>query len=199
MSPTPLHVAVCLSILAILASFTGALDRSAGAQTLKRSSVESRGDGLSQEHAHLSEMAGAYSLRSRLWFSPNSEPVVTNLAARRLMGLQGRVLQLDVEGSSESDYPFEGRGFTGFDRALGSHWYIWMDTTSTGVATLYGTLATDGTGHLNGRVTNRQPDNSTPLRIEIRREGNSEIHDYYSPDASGIEWRWMELTYLRAE
>ncbi|WP_298017279.1 DUF1579 family protein [Parasphingopyxis sp.] len=150
---------------------------------------------LQQQHDHLAAMAGRYTLSSTVWFSPDVDPVDTELAATRSIVLGGRVLELHVEGLAEVNDAFEGRGFTGYDTSLQQHWYVWMDTTGTGVATLHGRLAADGTGQLEGSVTNRIVGQSTPLRVQIHREGNAEIHDYFSPDMGGEEARWMRLVY----
>lgn len=168
------------------------------AQSARDTVPELKSDYLTPHHAALSTMAGDYSLQSRLWVSPESEPIVTQLTAHRSMSLIDHVLELTVTGSSESNYPFQGRGFTGFDTSLDQHWYVWMDTTSTGVALLFGTLAEDGTGTLTGNITGRRRGIATSLRIEVRREGSAEIHDYYSPGDDGEEWKWLELAYWRS-
>lgn len=175
----------------ILADVLGATGNRAEASTVgQRSSTD-----LQRQHGALAAMAGHYSLRSTVWFSPEADPVATELTATRSVVLAGRVLELQVEGLAEANEPFEGRGFTGYDTSLGQHWYVWMDTTGTGVAVLYGRLAADGTGQLVGSVTNRIAGQSTPLRIQIRRDGNAEIHDYFSPNVEGEEGRWMQLVY----
>lgn len=197
-----MHFGVRMSATAILVIVVTTLaiqlpDQPAEARSGRDAGSEYASRNLTPQHSALRDMEGVYSLKSRLWLSPNDDPIVTHLAAKRSISLNGYVLDLTVNGRSESAYEFEGRGFTGFDTSTSQHWYVWMDTTSTGIATLHGTLSEDGSGTLYGSVTGRRPGISTPLRIEVRRDGSSEIHDYFSPGDDGKEWQWLELTYQK--
>ncbi|WP_083800477.1 DUF1579 family protein [Erythrobacter sp. SD-21] len=185
------------TFFAVIFSAAMPADQSIEARSSSDSRTEQYPPALTSEHSALAEQEGEFSLQSRYWSSQEAEPIVTRLNAQRRMVLGNRVLELVVSSDPGSDYPYQGRGLTGFDTSLNKHWYIWMDTTSTGVALLYGSLSQDSTGVLEGSVTNRTQGVETPLRIEIRRQGSREIHEYFSPDEIGNEWRWMELIYDR--
>ena len=47
--------------------------------------------------------------------------------------------------------------------------------------------------------TRPTPEGPTPLRVEIRREGRGEAHDYFVPAGRGDEQRYLELRYEPVE
>lgn len=160
----------------------------ATADTAYQAYVRARTPGA--EHELLAGLAGELELTSRFWLDPAGEPELSVLPARRRMILDGRVLELEAGPDAGG---FRGRGMMGFDNTTGRYWYVWTDTSATGVATLTGELAEDGSGELSGmRPTAFGP---APLRIEIRREGGVEVHDYFEPGAGGGEVRFLELRY----
>ncbi len=155
---------------------------------------EGGNDGITGKDARatLAARAGEYRLTVKFWPVPDGEPQVSTLDTRRRMILKGRVLQSEVgpDGSG-----FEGTGMTGFDEATGRFWYVWTDTSSGGVSVLEGTLHDRG-GTLEG--TQSTPRGPSPLRVEIRREGSREVHDYWVPGEDGRTVRSLELTFVPA-
>ena len=148
----------------------------------------------SAEHAVLVRLAGEYTLTARFRPAPGDEPIVSHLPARRSLILDGRVLWLEVGPDS---WGFRGTGLMGYDVAERRFWYVWTDTSTTGIASLQGSLELDGAGRFEG--TRPTPEGPTPLRVEIRREGRGEAHDYFVPAGRGDEHRYLELRYEPVE
>ncbi len=144
-------------------------------------------------HATLASLAGSYTLTATFWAEPAAAPQVSELPARRELILGGRALRLEVGPSARG---FLGTGLMGFDNVDDSFWYVWTDTSTTGVSSLDGRLGKRGEGILEGQTPT--PSGATPLRVEIRFDGAIEIHDHYVSDGGGGEHRMLELRYQRA-
>ena len=140
----------------------------------------------------LAALAGEYRLTSTFWPEPGGEPMVSELPARRELILGGRALRLEVGPDPRG---FVGAGLSGYDRAGERFWYAWTDSSTSGVAILYGRLDAAGSGSFEGHTPT--PGGPVPLRVQIRRDGAAEIHDYFSPAPDGGELRWLELRYER--
>lgn len=147
------------------------------------------------EHEALARHAGSFELTSRYWHTPDADPDVSQLRAERVAAQGNRVLLHSIE-SAPGSWPFAGNGMSGFDRASGEHWYVWADTTTTGVTVARGKLRADGTGILAGTTTNMVPGQQSPIRIAIHREDEREVHSYLVPE-SGRWRRVVELSYVR--
>lgn len=144
------------------------------------------------ERGILAALVGEFDLTSTFWPTPDGPPQVSHLPARRSLALDGRVLEIDVGPSARG---FTGTGLLGWDGLEERFWYTWVDTSSSGVAHLHGERRADGSGRFEGQTPT--PGGYFPLRVEIRREGGVEIHDYFGPSADGREYRWLELRYSR--
>lgn len=147
---------------------------------------------LGDGHATLATLAGAFELTASFWPDPTAPPEVSELPARRQLILGGRALSLEVGPDAGG---FRGSGLMGFDNQAGSFWYVWTDTSTTGLSSLTGTLDAGGAGTLEGVTPT--PFGPAALRVEIRFEGSEEIHDHYVPGPDG-EVRLLELRYRRA-
>ena len=143
-------------------------------------------------HATLAELAGDFELTATFWPEPGASADVSILPARRELLLGGRALRLEVGPDPGG---FRGHGLMGFDNVDGAFWYVWTDTSTTGLTRLSGRLDGGGSGLLEGPTPT--PFGAVPLRVEIRFEGGVEIHDHYVPAADGGEHRMLELRYRR--
>lgn len=146
-----------------------------------------------ESHRALESLAGDYDLVSTFWSAPGAEPEISRLPASRRVILGGRALRLDVGPDAGG---FVGTGLMGHDNQTGRTWYVWTDTSTTGLSLLDGTVDARGAGTLEGETPT--PFGRSPLRVEIRHEGDVEIHDYYLPHPGGeAAFRMLELRYRR--
>ncbi|MDX1503544.1 MAG: DUF1579 family protein [Thermoanaerobaculia bacterium] len=189
---TPSHLPLAALALALLAlPVRGGAERS---ETAADPALEAvlRAATPGPAHRLLAALAGDYRLTATHWLDPAGEPEVSVLPARRELVLGGRALRLEV-GPDEGG--FAGTGLTGYDNATRQFWYTWADTSSTGLAILRGTLDASGSGRFEGE--DPTPEGPAPLVVQVRREGETEVHDYFSPGPDGRPVRWLELRYER--
>lgn len=151
----------------------------------------------------IAEREGEFELLSTFWPAPGAEPIVTRQRARRSLILNGRVLRLDVvplaadfddlrPGQALPATGFFGTGLEGYDESTGESWYVWTDTSATGVAVLTGRSSSDG-----GTYRGTTPTASGPkaLRVEVRRDGRKEIHTYHLGEGESAH-EMLELRYV---
>lgn len=143
-------------------------------------------------HETLARLAGSYDLTATFWPEPGAAPEVSQLPSRRELILGGRALRLEVGPDADG---FRGSGLMGFDNVAESFWYVWTDTSTTGMSSLTGRLGAAGSGTLEGETPT--PFGAAPLRVEIRFDGVEEVHEHYVPNGSGGEHRMLELRYRR--
>lgn len=143
-------------------------------------------------HETLASLAGEFELTATFWPAPGAPAEVSTLPARRELALDGRVLRLEVGPDAGG---FRGSGLMGYDNVAGAFWYVWTDTSTTGLTSLEGKLDGAGTGTLAGPTAT--PFGPAPLRVESRFEGGVEVHDHFVPDQAGGEHRMLELRYRR--
>lgn len=184
MSASALLAAAAVAVTPGAARSAAARERAAHIRSSSVSATQS------PEHALLAGLAGQYTLTARFWPDPRSEPVESQLPARRSLILEGRVLQIEVGPDARG---FRGTGLMGYDEGEERFWYVWTDTSTTGVSFLEGSLDPSGAGRLEG--SRPTPGGRAPLRIQIRRRGLSEVHEYRTPAEPDGEVRYLELRY----
>lgn len=170
-------------------------------------SVESGSSGSSVDadalaaHDLLAARVGDFQLTSTFWPAPDAQAVVTRQRARRSLILGNRVLQLEVipigahfAGADETSRlaeGFFGTGLEGYDESTDTWWYVWTDTSTTGVAVLHGSGPVAGGSYLGTTPT---PAGPQPLRVEIAEDGADEVHTYWLGEGDSTH-RMLELRY----
>jgi hypothetical protein len=83
------------------------------------------------EHAKLAAWAGEWITHSKMWMSPDAQPMETPPGTHKAeMILGGRFLQMKETGDMMG-MPMEGMGIMGYDNFRQVYQMIWIDNTST--------------------------------------------------------------------
>lgn len=96
----------------------------------------------SAEHQTLKPMLGEWKTTVRHWMQPGQEPLVSTGKSKNALVLGGRFMHTEYKGGF-MDMPFEGIGYTGYDRLQKKYVSVWMDSMGTQVAMDTGTYDAD--------------------------------------------------------
>lgn len=151
-------------------------------------------------HAHLASSAGTWTMKTKMWMAPGTEPMQGEGIATFTMMMEGRYLRCEMSGDLPGMGPFNGFGIYGFDNVSQQFQSTWVDNHSTGLMQGTGQLASDGS-RLSWKHTYNCP--VTKKATTIR-----EIEYYTGPDSrrmemfgiepkSGKEFKMMEAHMTR--
>jgi hypothetical protein len=149
-------------------------------------------------HKLLEVLVGTWDTKAMMWESPDqAEPGVTTGTAEMQWILGGRYLQQKFTGTY-MEMPFQGVGYTGYDKAAGHYISVWMDSFSTGM------MVETGTVDESGKVFSSTGSYIDPL-TGVKTETRS-VHRIESPDRHVVEmftkgpageFKMMEVVYTR--
>lgn len=137
------------------------------------------------EHAALAPLVGTFDAEARFMMDPTaSEPMVSKARSVNTWVLGKRFVQQHYTSPDMMGMPFEGMGYTGYDRVSKQYVSTWMDTWFTGVMMqtgqmtgrnemrLEGEMATPmGTMEKNRHVLKIMDDNRHELEFFKHMEG----------------------------
>lgn len=83
-----------------------------------------------EEHKNLEYMIGTWKTTVRHWMEPGSEAETSTGTAKAEWVLDGRFVRSEYTGQF-MDGPFNGIGFTGYDKLEKKYTSVWMDSMST--------------------------------------------------------------------
>jgi hypothetical protein len=149
------------------------------------------------QHAWLKKGEGDWKATVKMWSGPG-DPVVSEGVSENRMILGGRYLEQRYTGAMYGQ-PFEGYGLTGFDNRTQQFFGMWVDNSSTGLMTSYG--STDDSGKsLTMKSTMPGPDGK-PMEsrtVTMWTDDNTMVYSMYGT-IGGKEMLMMEITYIRAQ
>jgi hypothetical protein len=160
------------------------------------------------EHERLRQhFEGTWNVKVTFQHAPGGPEDTSTGTSTDHMVLDGRFVHTSFKGSmnmpgpdgNEMTMPFEGLGYTGFDKVTKKYTSSWMDTMGTGVMHMTGawdeaTKSYTYTGSYEDPVKG-----TVKMRQVIRIEGpDRHIMDFYTPGDDGKEWKSMTITYTRA-
>lgn len=153
-----------------------------------------------ENHKLLNAKAGKWDLAVKMWEQPGQTPTESKATSEFQWIFDGRYLVEHAEGNF-MDMPFEGRGLTGYDNLKKKYVSLWIDNMGTGIMTAEGTYdAASKTFKYAGEM----PDVNAGKYVKTRSVEKVVDNDHwtvemYGPDASGKEFKSMEITYTRAK
>lgn len=193
---TSLLSAVCLSTGSASADDTKSMDTTMQEMAKKYQAAATPGT----PHKLLAEMSGNWKTVSKMWESPDAQPMTSKGNAKLRMILGGRWLQQDFKGTNMGQ-PFEGIGFFGYDNVKGKYVSHWIDSMSTG------SMQAEGDYESSSKTFKDEGSMSCPLsstkKQEIRTEWqmiskNKLVFSMFGGGpAKGPEFKMMEITYSR--
>lgn len=93
-------------------------------------------DALGPQSRVLEGLTGRWSVRQSLWTDPAKPPAIDRGMATFTPILAGHHLRQELR--VDSDKPFEGLGYLGYDQFSGDYGSLWMDVNFKGVIVAHG-------------------------------------------------------------
>lgn len=149
-------------------------------------------------HSWLAQLVGDWDVTSKIVWDPAAPPMTSQASASYEMVLGNRFLKQNFNGNMMG-MPFEGIGYTGFDKAGKMFTGVWMDSFGTGTASMRGSMSPDGStltmfGEMDEVMTGEY---RKPVKFVIRIV-DEDTHVFEAWEvAYGEPWMVMEHTYNR--
>ena len=153
------------------------------------------------KHAALNPFAGTFKSEVKMWFGPESDPMITTGTMVNSWQLNGLYLHQDYKGdATEGPFPnFEGKGYWGWNPASEQYEGFWIDTASSIMQTEVGDLDESGkVWTMLSQVPNPHGEGMMAKRsvITLIDDDNHKMETYFS--VGGNEMKNMEIDYVRA-
>lgn len=151
------------------------------------------------EHKKLAAMEGEYDVVTKMWMDPAMPPMESKGKSAVKMILGGRYLREKFEGDMMGE-KFEGLGLTGYDTFKKKFVGTWVDTMSTGITQLEGSLSADGkTMTMQGETFDAMQNQVFTMKIvSSYRDNGGMLSEFYRVEADGKEAKMMEIQYTRS-
>ncbi len=156
----------------------------------------------SEGHKALEPFVGTWSYTAQWWMSPEAPPESMTGTATNSLIFGGRFLKQEFRGEVQSQPPFEGIGYIGYDNIRKAYQSVWLDNMATGM--MVGAGAFDAAT----QTLTDQGDFSCPLTGEAHRpfravwkvvDQNHMTYESYMRTPEGREFKSMEIHYTRAQ
>jgi hypothetical protein len=149
------------------------------------------------EHKKLQPLVGSWTFTMKMWEDPNKPPIEATGTAESKWILGDRFVHQVVESESPGG-KFTGIGVTGYDNGQGKYTTGWIDSISSGIATMTGTVDKDGkvftwTGENLCPVTKKKIKGRDVIKIE---SADKHVLESYK-EMGGKEVKLMEIVYTR--
>ncbi len=153
------------------------------------------------EHEIFNHFVGEWKTSSRFWMQPGEKAQSSEGSSSMKLILGGRFLKQKFTGNWMGE-PFEGMGIMGYDNVKKEYSSIWIDNMMTGI------FKASGQYDSASKTIKDSGSASCPMTGEANKEFRSEwkivnkntnVYSMYTKDASGKEFKSMEITYKRAK
>lgn len=149
-------------------------------------------------HQMLAKLEGTWEAKVKMWMDPAAPPEESAGSSVNKMILGGRWLQQEYTGSMMGQ-PFHGMGYTGYDNYKKQYVGTWMDTASTSVMNMAGTMDAAGkvmtcTGSMDDCITGAVVQMRETLTIV---DDNHHTMEMWATGPDGKEFKNMEISYSR--
>jgi hypothetical protein len=94
-------------------------------------------------HKHLDGYNGSWTVHTKMWLKPGTEPMETDGTATGAWIFGGRYMELSVK-SEFMGQPFEGRATIGYNNMRKTYESTWVDNMGTAISFMKGSFSDDG-------------------------------------------------------
>jgi hypothetical protein len=152
------------------------------------------------EHRALDPIIGKWNAMVTMWMKPGDKPQQSKGVSDHSWVLNGHFVKQDYKGDMGGQ-PFEGTGYTGFDKVRNEYQSVWMDSMATGMMVSAGAPASGGTIQQSGTFgCPMTGDKNMWMRTELKIVNNDRFtYASYTKDPQGKEFKGMEIVYTRAK
>jgi len=151
-----------------------------------------------EPHAWFSKAVGDWKVTNKYWYSPDSEPEVSEGTATAKMIMGERYLQFTHKGTIMG-MPFEGVSIEGYDNSREKYIAIWFDNMGTSITYSEGTF--DKENNLlvyEGYMTDPMTKERAWFRQTVKEvDKNRYDFEMYMKSPDGSEFKSMEITFTR--
>lgn len=149
-------------------------------------------------HAQLEPFVGSWKVQVTSWPAPGAPPSTSTGSAEAGWIFGKRFIREEFQGEFMG-MPFEGLGITGYDNYREQYRSFWIDNFGTTMLTMTGTSKDGGksfvyTGEMDDVVQGRTISFRNIGRIV---DANTHVMEMHGPDASGKDFKMMEIVYTR--
>jgi hypothetical protein len=153
------------------------------------------------EHQALDPLVGKWNASVSMWMKPGDKPQVSAGSSEMAWALNKHFIKQDYHGDMNGQ-PFEGIGYTGFDKVRGEYQSVWMDNMMTGM------IVSSGGTSQGGKVIQQSGTFGCPMTGEKQMWTRSEmefvspdkvVYRSYGKDPQGKEFKGMEIVYTRTK
>lgn len=149
------------------------------------------------EHANLMKAVGTWTCEGKMWMGPG-EPISSTGKAVFSAALGDRFIKQEYESEMAGE-PFQGIGYTGFNKATRKYEMAWMDTLGTGFLNMTGTETEPGKAWTFVGSCAGPQDMEMKHRIVLKKiNDDKNTMEVYCDFGTG-EAKMMELTYTRSK
>ena len=185
-----------LCVLACGASQARADEKTAAQEAMEKQWTEMITPGA--EHAQLAKMAGKWTAEVKSWMDESQPPMVMAGSSEMQPVMGGRYIMQSFHGEMMGQ-PFEGTGYTGYDKVQKKYVSVWLDNMSTGLMTSIGDASKDGkTSTMSGMCSD--PMSGGQIQFEQATTWTDDDHmkfEMFQVAKDGKKSKWMEINYTR--
>jgi hypothetical protein len=154
-----------------------------------------------ENHKILDPIVGDFEATSKMWMSPDAQPMESKATATNKWILGGRFVHQDYKGEWQGE-TFEGMGITGYDNVKESYQSLWLDNMMTGI------MLSDGKYDAAAKTLTFEGTFSCPMTgkkdMKMRSvlkimDNDTHVYEMYGQGMTGEgpEFKTMEITYKR--
>lgn len=150
------------------------------------------------EHKLLDGMVGTWNTVVKFYPAPGAPAYESTGVSKNQWVLGGRYVEQRFKGTSMGK-PFEGIGYTGYDKVRKQYFGTWMDSMSTSAMASTGQAEDGGRvwtfqGHMDDPMSGQ----SIPMKEKMTFiDKNKHVFEMWSPAPDGSTFKTMEIVYTR--
>ena len=150
------------------------------------------------EHKALDAFVGKWHTVVKYYPAPGAPALESTGTSENSWVLGGRYVQQKFSGTSMGK-PFDGIGYTGYDKIRKQYVSSWMDTMSTGFMVSTGKAGADGKSWTyEGSMDDPMSGASVPLKQTMTAvDKDKNVFEMWSPGPDGKSYKSMEIIYTR--
>jgi hypothetical protein len=188
-----------LALVAVSAFLIGSLaadDKKAGKPDLNAMMAAMAKHGQPGEHHKaLAHLAGKWKMSGKMWMDPAADPMPFAGTSERKLIMDGRFLADQVSG--DESFPFEGKGWVGYDNHTKKLTWAWIDSSTTSIGTGEGTFdPATKTFTMTGESYDPTMGKVVKGKEVTQVKGDTIVSTFYK-NLDGKDVKGMEITYTK--
>jgi hypothetical protein len=149
-------------------------------------------------HKVFERLAGKWEYVGKWWMSPDKPPMEMHGTSEGKVIMDGRFYTESVKGT-DPQFPFEGKGWWGYDNHKKKYVYAWIDSMTTSIATGEGEYdAKSNTLTWHAQMFDPAKGKEVTSKEVTQFKGDTIVRSFYYVEG-GKDVKAMELTIKRAK